>query len=102
MNLLLTAPDIQRQLAERVRAMRLQAGWKQSSLAERAGVSLTTLQRFEQTGVTSLPNFLRLVAALGQLHGLSDLLLAPPASSMAALAAQAVKANQAVRKRGRQ
>ncbi len=60
------------------------------------------LRRAELRALRSLllPNFLRLVAALGQIHGLSHFLLAPPVNAMAALAAQVAQANQAVRKRG--
>ncbi|MBI4864036.1 MAG: helix-turn-helix transcriptional regulator, partial [Candidatus Riflebacteria bacterium] len=41
-------------LASRTRGLRLLAGWKQSALATRSGVSLPTLRRFERSGKASL------------------------------------------------
>ena len=74
--------DIERQLADRVRAERLRLGWKQSTLAERSGVSLPTIRRYERTGRTSLENLLKLCHALGRLTEFADLLKPPPASSI--------------------
>ena len=49
----------------------------QSTLSERAGVSLASLRRFEQTGRISLKSLLRLSFVLGRL-GDFDALFAPP------------------------
>ncbi len=72
-------------LAERCRRLRLARKWKQSTLAERAGVSLASLRRFEQTGRISLKSLLRLSFALGRLGDFDSLLQPPPADSIAAL-----------------
>lgn len=80
--------EIQRQLADRVRAERLRLRWKQATLAERSGVSLPTLRRFERTAQGSLETFLRLCHALGRLDELAGLLAPPPATTMAELEAR--------------
>ena len=72
-------------LAERCRDLRLVRKWKQSTLAERAGVSLASLRRFEQTGRVSLKSLLRLSFALGRLGDFDSLLQPPPADSIEAL-----------------
>lgn len=72
-------------LAERCRGLRLSRKWKQSTLAERAGVSLASLRRFEQTGRISLKSLLRLSLVLGRLGQFDSLLQPPPADSIKAL-----------------
>ena len=85
-------------LSERVRAERLHREWKQQTLAERSGVSLPTIRRYERTGRTSLKNLLKLCHALGRLDEFADLLKPPPASSIDELAART--APKPTRKRG--
>jgi transcriptional regulator with XRE-family HTH domain len=85
-------------LAERVRAERLHREWKQETLADRSGVSLPTIRRYERTGRTSLENMLKLCHALGRLDEFADLLTPPPASSIDELAART--APKPTRKRG--
>jgi len=96
-----TPQEVERILAERVRAERLRFRWKQSTLAGRAGVSLPTLRRYEKTGRTSLSSFLKLCHALGHLDSLAGLLEPPAASSIAELEARetshAVKRKRGVR-----
>ena len=94
-----TPEEIVRQLADRVRGDRLRRGWKQSTLAERSGVSLPTLRRYERTGRTSLENLLRLCFALGRLDEFAELLKPPAARTMADLEAMDA-ASQPKRKRG--
>lgn len=90
--------EIARLLAERVRAERLRCEWKQETLAERSGVSLPTIRRYERTGRTSVENLLKLCHALGRLDEFADLLKPPPASSIDELAARTASAPK--RKRG--
>ena len=71
---LYTPEEVSLRLAEHVKRLRLQHKWKQSTLAERAGVSLPTLRRFEQTGLISLKHLLRLAFALGRLDDFWNLL----------------------------
>ena len=47
-------------LAGNILRLRLNQKWKQSTMAERSGVSLSTLRRFERTGLISLKYLLRL------------------------------------------
>lgn len=62
--------------------LRLRAGWRQLTLAERAGVLLATVRRFERDGQTTLANLLRLCHALGVLDQCAGLFAAPALSSM--------------------
>lgn len=96
----LHAPDeIVHLLAVRVRSERLRREWKQETLAERSGVSLPTIRRYERTGRTSVENLLKLCHALGRLDDFADLLKPPPASSIEELAAQTTSSTLK-RKRG--
>lgn len=90
--------DVARQLAEHVRAERLRRGWKQSTLADRSGVSLPTIRRYERTGRTSVENLLRLCHALGRLDEFAELLRPPVATSLAELEARTLPTRG--RKRG--
>lgn len=95
----LYSPDeIAQQLAQRLRAERLYRDWKQQTLAERSGVSLPTVRRYERTGNTSVENLLKLCHALGRLDEFADLLKPPAALSMADLE---VRSAAAVPKRKR-
>ena len=70
---LITPAKAQKKLAEQARARRLQMELTQEGLAERSGVALPTLRKFERTGVLSLESFLKLHMVLG---GLEDILKA--------------------------
>ena len=83
-----------------VRALRLQRSWTQSTLARRAGVSLPTVQRYEQTGRTSVEILLRLCHALGRLDEFAELLRPAPASSLAELETREEARREPTRKRG--
>ena len=84
-----TPASIERQLADRLRAERLRQGWKQTTLAERSGVSAPTIRRYERTGRTSLRNLLQLCHALGRIDEFAPLLAPPRAATLAELEAQA-------------
>ncbi|MBK8565750.1 MAG: helix-turn-helix transcriptional regulator [Saprospiraceae bacterium] len=60
--------DFMEQIAERHRALRKRAGYSQSELARRSGVSLGSLKRFESTGQVSLESLLKLVEILDRLE----------------------------------
>jgi len=89
--------DTQRMLAGRVRAARVMMRFKQSTLAERAGVALPTLRRFEQTGEVSIKHLMLICHALGRLGEFDNLFKPPPVATMAELESQF---NQPKRKRG--
>lgn len=95
----LTTPEqVSKTLAARVKALRLARGWKQVTLAERSGVSLASLRRFEESGRVSLQSLLDLAFALNRLDDFEALFQAPPASSIAELEA---REKRPTRKRGR-
>ena len=73
-----TTGEIAQTLAKRLKALRLQKKWKRLTLAERSGVTESSLRRFEQTAKISLENLLKLMSALGRLDEM-DKLLHPPA-----------------------
>ena len=63
-------------LAKRLRTLRKQNKYSQEEMAERAGVSLGSLKRFESTGKISLESFLKLLKLIGRINEL-DMLLQP-------------------------
>ncbi|MCD6533022.1 MAG: helix-turn-helix transcriptional regulator [Deltaproteobacteria bacterium] len=75
-------------LAERFKALRLQAGYKRTTLALRAGVTMASLKRFETSGQISLKNLLRLAHTFGRLPEFSGLFAPPQAASLAQLRGQ--------------
>ncbi len=82
-----TPEQVSTDLSDRMRQLRLARGWRQATLAERSGVSLGSLRRFEASGRVSLQNLLKLAFTLGRLDDFDALFQAPPASSMAELEA---------------
>jgi transcriptional regulator with XRE-family HTH domain len=70
-------------LAGKVRQLRLQRKWKQSTLAERSGFSLASLRRFERTGLVSLQSLLKISITLGRL-GDFNVVFNPPKASRGA------------------
>jgi len=69
-------------LGTHTKTLRLAAGWKRTTLAERAGVTEASLKRFEQTGQASLELVLRVAFSLGRLTEFDGLLEPPPAQSI--------------------
>ena len=94
-----TPEEMAHKLAEKARQLRLARKWKQSTLADRAGVSLASLRRFEQTGQIALQSLLRLSFALGRLGDFELLLQQPEARSIRELEAMS---SQPKPKRGTQ
>jgi transcriptional regulator with XRE-family HTH domain len=88
-----------RRLAENVRSRRLGLGLTQEGLAERSGVALPTLRKFEQKGVISLESFLRLLLVVGGLQEVIDATrgVKPTFSSID----EVLKEETSIRKRGR-
>ncbi len=88
---LLTSKEIAKLLADRLKNLRLSKKWKRTTLAERSGVSVASLIRFEQTAQISLDNFFNLLSALGRLDEIEKLLLPPAAASIEELEEKEVK-----------
>ena len=59
--------DSLREIAQRHKVLRKQAGFSQSELAKRSGVSLGSLKRFETSGQISLESLLLLADVLNRL-----------------------------------
>lgn len=85
-------------LGRRVKALRLDLGWTQQELAERAGITLATYRRFERTGQISLERLLRLAVILDAHAGFDQLFIRSPARSLAELER---RSERQARKRGR-
>ena len=77
-----TPQETSRDLADRLKKLRLLKKWKRSTLAKRSGVTESSLRRFEQSGKVSMDNFVKLVHALGRLGELNTLLMPPKAQSI--------------------
>jgi len=80
--LLLSSVELQKQLGEKAKALRLFHGYKRVSLSEKSGVSAETIRNFEQTGKINLDNFLRIAFALNEEHKLNGLFELPEIASL--------------------
>lgn len=75
---LLSPPEVTRAVAERARALRLLRNQTQQGLAERAGVSLGSLKRFERTGAIAFESLVRIAIALDATGELETWFAPPP------------------------
>ena len=57
--------DVLRGTRELMRAHRMALSWRQDDLAQKSGVGIATLRRFEKTGRISFTNFAKLIVTLG-------------------------------------
>ena len=75
-------PEIIRILGQRERSYRIRLGLTQKELAERAGISVPTLQAFENgtNKDISFSTLLRILRSIGQLEGADKLLEEIPES----------------------
>jgi len=62
------------EMAKRHKMLRKQAGFTQSELARRSGVSLGSLKRFETSGQISIQSLFLLIDVLGRLDDLDTIL----------------------------
>ncbi|MEM6316789.1 MAG: helix-turn-helix transcriptional regulator [Bacteroidota bacterium] len=65
--------DILEETAQKHKKLRKQQNLSQAQLAERSGVSLGSIKRFEQTGKISLTALLKLAQILGRLKDFESL-----------------------------
>lgn len=70
MVLFATPSKVQNKLTENARQRRLQMELTQEGLANRSGVPLPTLRKFEQKGTISLESYLKLQMVLGGLENI--------------------------------
>lgn len=78
--------DILEEVAGTLRAHRSALGWRQVDLAQKSGVAIATLRRFERTGKVGFHALAKLLVSLG----LADRFLAalkPPAGTPKSIAA---------------
>ena len=69
-----TPIEVSLELATRLKKIRRQLKVSQADLAERSGVSLGSLKRFENSGKISLESLLKLAHLLGKLKDFENLL----------------------------
>ena len=77
------APEILRELGQRMRHQRLAKSLTQEDLALKALVSVGAIKKLESTGLTTMDTFVRTVAALGLVDELSNFLVLRPSGSIA-------------------
>ena len=69
-----TPMEVSLELAARLKKIRKKLKLSQANLAERSGVSLGSLKRFENSGKISLESLLKLAHLLGKLKDFENLL----------------------------
>ncbi len=70
-----TPLEVSKALAEKHRTLRKELKMSQEEMADRSGVSLGSLKRFENSGKISLDSLLKLMHLLGRLNEFDNLLL---------------------------
>lgn len=66
--------EIRRRLGQKIRHLRLRQNFTQTSLAEQAQVSLTTLKRIEKGDISYFDSMMRVLRILGELDVFSSLI----------------------------
>lgn len=72
--LFISLEKIQKKLVQNIRERRLLLELTQEGLAERSGVPLSTLRKFEQKGLISLDSFLKILSVVGGLEEMRNVL----------------------------
>ncbi|MBO2526101.1 MAG: XRE family transcriptional regulator [Bacteroidetes bacterium] len=80
--LLNNVDDISKQIAADFRHRRVEKGLTREQVAERAGVAVSNVARFEQKGLISLKNLIGLAMALGYTSEIKGLFANPKYSTM--------------------
>jgi len=77
-----SAPELVKMLGLRFKDYRLRANMTQKDVAEAAGLTIPTIQRFEngQSNDVSLSTFLLLLKSIGCINGLNELMPEQPES----------------------
>lgn len=81
--------EMARALARRARTLRLDRGWTQREVAERAGMTVGVYQGFERTGRITLPRLMAIAVALEAAEGLAAAFARPEPQSLPELAERA-------------
>ena len=73
----LTSPvDVMISVAQRAKALRLEQNITQQELADKAGIAVGTVKRFEKTGEVQFNHLLRIALVLGRLDDFKTLFAA--------------------------
>lgn len=103
-----TPRDVSLGLRDRFKARRLALNLSQSGLADRSGVNLQSLRRFEKAGLVSLESLLKIALVLGVLDGFDTIANFEPMISPAlgselprGLTLDGLLASKPTRRRGR-
>ena len=94
----ISSGELMQQLAERLKARRLEKGISRQALAEMSGVPAPTIARFEQQYAISMRQYIDLAIALGYADQLQVLMKEPIYKTLEEL--ETIRNNQN-RKRGR-
>ena len=70
---LITPTDVMLQTAQRAKALRLEQNITQQELADKVGIAVGTVKRFEKTGEIQFNHLLRIALVLGRLDDFSSL-----------------------------
>ncbi len=76
------ADDVARKLADDFRSRRVERGLTREAVAEKSGVALANITRFEQKGLISLKNLILLAISMDYLQEVRDIFAAPKYSTM--------------------
>lgn len=88
--------EVEKKIAQKVKNLRLQYQYKRATLAERSGVPVATIKRFETTGKISLSSLLKIANALKCLDSFLNLFPGIEAKTLSDLE----KAEKKIPKRG--
>jgi transcriptional regulator with XRE-family HTH domain len=101
LRLTLTTPeDVAEGLRERMKQRRLALNLTQTGLAERSGINLHSLRRFETTGRIALDSLLKIALVLDVLSDFEKI-AAPDADGLSGRSLDDVLASSTTRSRGR-
>lgn len=76
------ADDVARKIADDFRKRRVERGLTRETVAEKSGVALANITRFEQKGLISLKNLILLAISMDYLHEIRDIFASPKYSTM--------------------
>jgi transcriptional regulator with XRE-family HTH domain len=96
-----TPQDVQRELAGRFKARRLTMNLTQEGLAARAGVSWSSLKRFEHAGLIGLDSLLKLALVLECLEDFDRVCVDEDGRSLASKSLDEILSQSKPRKKGR-
>lgn len=91
--------DDAKKIADDFRNRRIEKGITRSEMADRSGVALANIARFEQKGMISLKNLLALASALGYLGELKEIFAEPKFSTIEEL--EQIRHNTGKKKAGK-